>query len=50
MKAWNLFDYSVSCGEEVEVDEDLLYDETQDIVCPACNEVIIHAEDDKDEE
>ena len=39
-----------SCGEEVEVDEDLLYDETQDIVCPACNEVIIHAEDDKDEE
>ena len=39
-----------SCGEGVEVDEDLLYDETQDIVCPACNEVIIHAEDDKDEE
>ncbi len=39
-----------SCGEEVEVDEDLLYDETQDILCPACDEVIIHAEEDEEGE
>lgn len=37
-----------SCGEEIEIDEDLLYDEESDIVCPVCGEVIISAIDDED--
>lgn len=37
-----------SCGEEIEIDEDLLYDEESDILCPVCNEVIISAIDDED--
>ena len=37
-----------SCGEEIEIDEDLLYDEESDIICPACGEVIISAVDDED--
>lgn len=32
-----------SCGEEIEIDEDLLYDEESDIICPVCGEVIISA-------
>lgn len=41
-----------SCGEEIEIDEDLLYDEESDIICPVCDEVIISAidEDYSDEE
>lgn len=35
-----------SCGETVEIDEDLLYDEDVDILCPNCKEVIIFSEDD----
>ncbi len=34
-----------SCGEEIEVDEALLYDEDSDIICPVCDEVIIKAVD-----
>ncbi|MDO4710842.1 MAG: hypothetical protein Q4A75_02600 [Peptostreptococcaceae bacterium] len=34
-----------SCGEEIEIDEDLLYDEESDIICPACDEVVISAVD-----
>ena len=34
-----------ACGEEIEVDEDLLYDEESDIICLVCEEVIIHAVD-----
>lgn len=34
-----------SCGEEVAIDEDLLYDEDKDIYCPNCDEIIIHAEE-----
>ena len=37
-----------SCGEEIEIDEDLLYDEESDIICPVCGEVIISAIDDED--
>ena len=37
-----------SCGEEIEIDEDLLYDEESDIICPVCDEVIIAAIDDED--
>ncbi len=36
-----------SCGEEIEIDEDLLYDEESDIICPVCDEVIISAVDDE---
>ncbi|SHK12313.1 CD1247 N-terminal domain-containing protein [Tepidibacter formicigenes] len=35
-----------SCGEEVEIDEDLLYDDDVDILCPNCKEVILFAEED----
>lgn len=37
-----------SCGEEIEIDEDLLYDEESDIICPVCGEVIISALDEED--
>ncbi|MDR0879854.1 MAG: phage terminase large subunit family protein [Clostridioides sp.] len=36
-----------SCGELVEVDEDLLYDDDVDIVCPNCDSVILSSEDDE---
>lgn len=39
-----------NCGEEVEVDEDLLCDEDMDVICPYCDEVIIHAEEIADED
>lgn len=38
------------CGEEVEVDHDLLADEEMDVVCPYCDEVIIYADDDLEDE
>lgn len=34
-----------SCGEEIEIDEDLLYDEESDIICPVCDGVVISAVD-----
>lgn len=37
-----------SCGEEVEIDEDLLYDEESDILCPSCGEIVIGAISDDD--
>lgn len=37
-----------SCGEEVEIDEDLLYDEESDILCPSCGEIVIGAIGDDD--
>lgn len=36
------------CGEEIEIDEDLLYDEESDILCPCCDQVVISACDDED--
>lgn len=36
------------CGEEIEIDEDLLYDEESDILCPCCDQVVINACDDED--
>ncbi|MDO4719880.1 MAG: hypothetical protein Q4A78_04385 [Peptostreptococcaceae bacterium] len=39
-----------SCGAEVEVDEDLLYDDEMDVVCPYCDEVMIYADEEGDEE
>lgn len=35
-----------TCKEDVEIDEELLYDEDVDILCPNCKEVILFAEDD----
>lgn len=34
-----------NCNDFVEIDEDLLYDEEIDIVCPNCQAVILSAED-----
>jgi len=34
-----------NCNDFVEIDEDLLYDEEVDIVCPNCQAVILSAED-----
>lgn len=34
-----------SCGDLVEIDEDLLYDDEVDIVCPNCQGIIIEADD-----
>ena len=34
-----------NCGEEVEVDEYLLYDEEVEILCPSCKEPIILSDD-----
>lgn len=34
-----------SCGEEVQIDEDILYDYESDVVCPICDETIIEASD-----
>ena len=33
------------CGELVEIDEDELYDDDLDIVCPNCEKVILSSED-----
>lgn len=38
-----------NCGELVDIDEDLLYDEDVDIVCPECDAVILSSEDDYEE-
>ena len=37
-----------NCNEFVEIDEDLLYNEEVDIVCPNCKAVILSAEDECD--
>lgn len=34
-----------SCGDLVEIDEDLLYDDEVDIVCPNCQGIIIESDD-----
>ncbi len=41
-----------NCGEEIEIDDDLLYDDESDIICPVCDEVVIPAvsEDFSDDE
>ncbi|MDO5096216.1 MAG: hypothetical protein Q4D65_06600 [Peptostreptococcaceae bacterium] len=41
-----------TCGEEIEIDDDLLYDDESDIICPVCDEVVIPAvsEDFSDDE
>lgn len=38
-----------NCGDLVEIDEDLLYDDEVDVVCPNCQAIILSAEDDDDE-
>ena len=35
-----------SCGDLVEIDEDLLYDDEVDIVCPNCQAVMLSADED----
>ena len=32
-----------TCGEEIEIDDELLYDDESDIICPVCDEVVIPA-------
>ena len=39
-----------NCGELVEIDEDLLYDDEVDVVCPDCGAVILSSEDDCDDD
>lgn len=39
-----------NCGELVEIDEDLLYDDEVDVVCPDCKAVILSSEDDCDDD
>ncbi|MCC0678811.1 zinc ribbon domain-containing protein [Clostridioides sp. ES-S-0005-03] len=39
-----------NCGELVEIDEDLLYDDDVDVVCPDCKAVILSSEDDYDDD
>ena len=35
-----------SCGDLVEIDEELLYDDAMDIVCPNCQTIMISADED----
>ncbi|MGL5715562.1 MAG: CD1247 N-terminal domain-containing protein [Paraclostridium sp.] len=37
-----------TCNDLVEIDEDLLYDEEIDVVCPNCQAVILSSDDDCD--
>ncbi|MGL5440005.1 MAG: CD1247 N-terminal domain-containing protein [Filifactoraceae bacterium] len=37
------------CEEMIEIDEDLLYDESEDIYCPHCGEIVIHSIEDDEE-
>ncbi|EQE13129.1 hypothetical protein QAO_1188 [Clostridioides difficile CD3] len=39
-----------NCGELVEIDEDLLYDDEVDVVWPDCKAVILSSEDDCDDD
>ena len=37
-----------NCSEVVEIDEELLFDDSVDVVCPNCHAVILSSEDDCD--
>ena len=37
-----------NCNDFVEIDEDLLYDEDVDVVCPNCQAIILSSDDDCD--
>lgn len=37
-----------NCSDLVEIDEELLYDDEIDVVCPNCDAIILSAEDDDD--
>ncbi len=37
-----------NCGDLVEVDEELLYDDEVDVVCPNCQAIILSADDNDD--
>ena len=36
------------CNDLVEIDEDLLYDEDIDVVCPNCQAIILSSDDEDD--
>ncbi|GAA3651135.1 CD1247 N-terminal domain-containing protein [Asaccharospora irregularis] len=36
-----------NCGDLVEIDEDLLYDDEVDVVCPNCQAIILSSEDEE---
>lgn len=38
-----------NCSDLVEIDEDLLYDDEVDVICPNCQAIILSAEDEDDE-
>ncbi|MGL6107440.1 CD1247 N-terminal domain-containing protein [Romboutsia sp.] len=37
-----------NCGDLVEIDEELLYDDEVDVVCPNCQAIILSADDEDD--
>ncbi|MEF9992507.1 MAG: zinc ribbon domain-containing protein [Romboutsia sp.] len=37
-----------NCGDLVEIDEDLLYDDEVDVVCPNCQAIILSSDDDEE--
>lgn len=39
-----------SCGDLANIEEDVLYDESLDIICPNCNSIILSAEEGSMEE
>ena len=38
-----------NCSEVVEIDEELLFDDSVDVICPNCHAVILSSEDDCDD-
>ena len=37
-----------NCNDLVEIDEELLYDDEVDVVCPNCKAIILSSDDDDD--
>lgn len=37
-----------NCGDLVDIDEELLFDDSVDVICPNCQAVILSSDDDED--
>lgn len=37
-----------NCGDLVDIDEELLFDDSVDVICPNCQAIILSSEDDED--
>ncbi len=37
-----------NCGDLVDIDEDLLFDDSVDVICPNCQAIILSSEDDEE--